>query len=66
MMLMPLARIATQTIAPADDIAVELLFDGKPLRTTATTACSCHDDNRNAWRSTKKGQPESPRASSSR
>ena len=34
---------------PAAPLAVQLLFDGKPLQTTARPQFSCHDDLRNAW-----------------
>ena len=48
--LILLALLATPAIAHGEGIAVQLLFDGKPLKTTAPPQCSCHDDNRDPAR----------------
>jgi hypothetical protein len=44
-----LALLVTPAAAEGQDIAVQLLFDGKPLQTTAPPQFTCRDDNRVVW-----------------
>ena len=44
-----LAAFATTGSAAAQDIDVQLLFDGRPLRSTAHPAFSCFDELRQQW-----------------
>src|SRR4051812_49274712 len=49
-MLIALALSMTPSWAVQEpQMAVQLLFDGKPLQTTAPPQFSCRDDNRNIW-----------------
>ena len=43
--LILLAVLVRPAVAHGQDIAVQLLFDGQPLQTTAPPQFSCHDDN---------------------
>jgi hypothetical protein len=47
--LVLLASVALPSLAFGQPIPVQLLFDGKPLQTTARPEFSCLDTNRNAW-----------------
>jgi len=47
--LILLAFLGTPAIAGAQDMSVRLLFDGKPLKTTAPPQFSCRDDNHRVW-----------------
>ncbi len=47
--LVLLAWLGTPTLAAGQDIPVQLLFDGKPLRITATPNFTCLDRNSHKW-----------------
>src|SRR6185295_8370894 len=47
--LILLAVLLTPAVAEAQDIAVQLLFDGQPLQTTAQPGLSCRDDRSERW-----------------
>jgi hypothetical protein len=47
--LILLALLGTPAVAQGQDVAIQLLFDGKPLQTEATPGFSCRDDNRVVW-----------------
>jgi hypothetical protein len=49
MMLMLLALLLTPAALQEPGVVVQLLFDGKPLQTTARPQFSCRDDTRNTW-----------------
>ncbi len=47
--LVILAFLVAPAIAAAQDIPIQLLFDGKPLRTTAPPGFTCLDTARDVW-----------------